>query len=46
MSTPDTATRGTQTVSLADEEKVKDWLDKGAQPSQTVARLLKVKNIG
>ncbi|HET6642575.1 MAG TPA: 30S ribosomal protein S16 [Gaiellaceae bacterium] len=29
-----------------DEEKVKEWLDKGAQPSQTVARLLKVKNIG
>jgi small subunit ribosomal protein S16 len=29
-----------------DEEKVREWLDKGAQPSQTVARLLKVKNIG
>ncbi len=28
-----------------DEEKVKDWLGKGAQPSAAVARLLKVKNI-
>jgi small subunit ribosomal protein S16 len=28
-----------------DEAKVKDWLSKGAQPSDTVARLLKVKNI-
>jgi small subunit ribosomal protein S16 len=28
-----------------DEEKVKGWLSKGAQPSNTVARLLKVKNI-
>ncbi|HKP17476.1 MAG TPA: 30S ribosomal protein S16 [Gaiellaceae bacterium] len=28
-----------------DETKVKDWLAKGAQPSETVARLLKAKNI-
>jgi len=27
------------------EERVKDWLSKGAQPSETVKRLLKVKNI-
>jgi small subunit ribosomal protein S16 len=29
-----------------DEAKVKDWLAKGAQPSDTVSRLLKAKNIG
>ena len=29
-----------------DEDKVKDWLSKGAQPTDPVARLLKVKNIG
>ena len=29
-----------------DEEKVRDWLSKGAQPSGAVARLLKAKNIG
>jgi small subunit ribosomal protein S16 len=29
-----------------DEDKVRDWLGKGAQPSGAVARLLKVKNIG
>ena len=29
-----------------DEAKVKDWLAKGAQPTDPVARLLKVKNIG
>ena len=29
-----------------DEAKVKDWLGKGAQPSGTVASLLKAKNIG
>jgi small subunit ribosomal protein S16 len=29
-----------------DEDKVKDWLGKGAQPSGAVAKLLKVKNIG
>ena len=29
-----------------DEEKVREWLDKGAQPSGTVSRLLKAKNIG
>jgi small subunit ribosomal protein S16 len=28
-----------------DEEKVKGWLSKGAQPSNTVTRLLKAKNI-
>jgi small subunit ribosomal protein S16 len=28
-----------------DEAKVKDWLSKGAQPSEPVARLLKAKNI-
>ena len=28
------------------EEKVRDWLAKGAQPSETVARLLKAKNLG
>jgi small subunit ribosomal protein S16 len=29
-----------------DEDKVKAWLEKGARPSQTVARLLKAKDIG
>jgi small subunit ribosomal protein S16 len=28
-----------------DEVKVKEWLGKGAQPSDAVARLLKVKNL-
>ena len=28
------------------EEKVKAWLDKGAQPTESVRRLLKVRNIG
>jgi small subunit ribosomal protein S16 len=28
-----------------DETKVKDWLSKGAQPTEPVARLLKVKGI-
>ena len=28
-----------------DEDRVKDWLDKGAQPSDTVRRLLKAQNI-
>ena len=28
-----------------DEVKVKEWLGKGVQPSDAVARLLKVKNI-
>ncbi|MFL6037637.1 MAG: 30S ribosomal protein S16 [Gaiellaceae bacterium] len=28
-----------------DEEKVKDWLGKGAQPSEAVQALLKAKNI-
>jgi small subunit ribosomal protein S16 len=27
-----------------DEDKIRDWLSKGAQPSQTVQRLLKAKN--
>ena len=29
-----------------DEEKVTAWLQKGAQPTDSVRRLLKVKNIG
>jgi small subunit ribosomal protein S16 len=29
-----------------DEAKVKEWLGKGAQPTESVARLLKAKNIG
>jgi small subunit ribosomal protein S16 len=29
-----------------DEAKVKEWLSKGAQPTEPVARLLKVKGIG
>ena len=29
-----------------DEQKVRDWLGKGVQPSGAVARLLKAKNIG
>jgi small subunit ribosomal protein S16 len=28
-----------------DEDKVRDWLSKGVQPSGTVKRLLKAKNI-
>jgi small subunit ribosomal protein S16 len=28
-----------------DEDKVKDWLSKGAQPTDSVKRLLKAKNI-
>ena len=28
-----------------DEDKVRDWLAKGAQPTDSVARLLKVKNL-
>jgi small subunit ribosomal protein S16 len=28
-----------------DEEKIKAWLDKGAQPTESVRRLLKAKNI-
>ena len=28
------------------EEKVKDWLSKGAQPTESVRRLLKIKNLG
>jgi small subunit ribosomal protein S16 len=27
------------------EEKIRDWLSKGAQPSETVQRLLKVKGL-
>jgi len=29
-----------------DEEKVREWLSKGAQPSETVSRLLKIKGVG
>lgn len=29
-----------------DEDKVKDWLGKGAQPSESVKRLLKTQNLG
>jgi small subunit ribosomal protein S16 len=29
-----------------DEAKVQDWLSKGAQPSDAVARLLKAKGVG
>ncbi len=28
-----------------DEDKVRAWLDKGAQPTNSVARLLRAKNI-
>ena len=28
-----------------DEEKIKAWLEKGAQPTESVRRLLKAKNI-
>ena len=28
-----------------DESKVREWLGKGAQPSEPVARLLKIRNI-
>ena len=28
------------------EDKIRDWLSKGAQPSETVARLLKAKGVG
>ena len=28
-----------------DEEKVRTWLDRGAQPTQAVQRLLKAKNL-
>ena len=28
-----------------DEQKVRDWLGKGAQPSEPVQRLLKIKNL-
>jgi small subunit ribosomal protein S16 len=27
------------------EERVKDWISKGAQPSATVAKLLKIKGV-
>ncbi len=29
-----------------DEERIKDWLSKGAQPSATVSKLLKAKGVG
>ena len=28
-----------------DEDKVREWLGKGAQPSEPVARLLKIRNL-
>ena len=28
-----------------DEAKIRDWLGKGAQPTESVARLLKIRNI-
>jgi len=28
-----------------DEAKIRDWLGKGAQPTEPVARLLKIRNI-
>jgi small subunit ribosomal protein S16 len=28
-----------------DEDKVRSWLDKGAQPTESVGRLLKIKGI-
>ena len=28
-----------------DEDKIRDWLGKGAQPSNAVSRLLKAKNL-
>ncbi len=28
-----------------DEQKVKDWLGKGAQPTESVRRLIKIKNL-
>ena len=28
-----------------DDDKVRGWLEKGVQPSETVARLLKIKNL-
>jgi len=28
-----------------DEQKIRDWLGKGAQPTEPVARLLKIKQI-
>jgi small subunit ribosomal protein S16 len=28
-----------------DEEKIKSWLDKGAQPTDSVRRLMKAKNL-
>ena len=29
-----------------DEDKVRDWLGKGAQPTESVRRLLKTQNLG
>jgi small subunit ribosomal protein S16 len=31
---------------VLDEERVRHWLDRGAQPSETVAKLLKTQGIG
>ena len=32
------------TINL-DEEKIRDWISKGAQPTDSVRRLLKAKNV-
>jgi small subunit ribosomal protein S16 len=29
-----------------DEDRVRDWLSKGAQPTEAVSRLLKIRDIG
>jgi len=31
---------------VLDEERVRHWLERGAQPSETVAKLLKTQGIG
>jgi small subunit ribosomal protein S16 len=31
---------------VLDEERVRHWLDRGAQPSETVRKLLRTKGIG
>ena len=30
---------------VLNEERIKDWLDRGAQPSNTVRKLLRIQNI-
>jgi small subunit ribosomal protein S16 len=32
-------------IDIFDEDKVKDWLGKGALPSEAVGRLLKIRNL-